>query len=198
MRNRSIIADIFRFNSSKLERLKYPYPDSGVVIDGDRYYAVPSAQQHRLSDYDDDDDAVNDEDAIDRAVKITLKMSPLHSDKDARVLTPLHYPTPRRGITHASTLTERSTRDLPSVLLNCEESKAMMATELEAAGIAFDGAGGGQGQMDSGENGGVASLSLLRPHAFAVQSVNYVEWMMGYPPGWTDLNYQNQGTESNA
>lgn len=26
----------------------------------------------------------------------------------------------------------------------------------------------------------------------------FVEWMMGYPQGWTDLNYQNQSTELNA
>ena len=151
MRNRRVIADIFRdMNSIDVDRLIYPFPENGLVIDN-RFYAVPSNASSVTN-------STEDEDRED-AVKITIKMP------DGKILTPVHYPTPRRGITHGSSLTDRSTRDLPSMLLHCEETLNAMASELP-----------------SGER-------PEKPQTIAIQNVNYVEWLMGYPADWTRVNH---------
>ena len=69
------------------------------------------------------------------------------------------YPTPRRGITHPSaTITERSLHDLPTVLVHSNVAKEQM----RAAGY---------------EPGTRA----------VIPNVEYTEWIMGFPPGWTKV-----------
>lgn len=75
-----------------------------------------------------------------------------------------NFPTPRRGITHASTLTERSIRDLPTILVYCKKT----ADHLVDIGYQPP-----------------ADKAL---HSVLVPSVNYIEWMMGYPLDWTRLD----------
>ncbi|NDA62563.1 hypothetical protein EB118_19925 [bacterium] len=80
-------------------------------------------------------------------VKITLNINGTH-----QILQ--RFPTPRNGITHASALTARSIRDLPTVLVQCEETRAQLIR---------------------------SSTEKIIP------SVNYIEWMMGYPKDYTHV-----------
>lgn len=73
-----------------------------------------------------------------------------------------NYPTLRRGITHPSNVTERSMHDLPTVLCNTTLSHAHIATVFK------------DGIPD-------------RLQGHIVPNVNYLEWMMGYPPDWTKV-----------
>jgi DNA (cytosine-5)-methyltransferase 1 len=82
--------------------LKYPYPETGLLYQG-VYYAIP--KKHTMHVRHTVDTSI-----VDPTTNKLIKM--------------VHWPTPRRGLTHASTLTERSMRDLPTVLINSEVSKA--------------------------------------------------------------------------
>lgn len=107
----------------------------GLVIDG-RYYSMPKA--------------VDLEDK-----KHSIDIEVCFNDKPVKFK---HFPTPRRGMTHASSLTERSLRDLPTVLVNS------VPDYLKELG--FDPA-------------------TTPPHTVAIANVNYVEWLMGYAKDWT-------------
>jgi DNA (cytosine-5)-methyltransferase 1 len=156
MRNKQAIIDIFKsFGSLAVNRLKYPFPETGLVTD-DRFYSIPSMN---LSIKDADESETDAPAQVD----ITLKMP------DGKVLNPIHYPTPRRGITHACSLTERSTRDLPSVLLHSEQALDGMTAEMSEA----------LGQDVERPD---------KPQGIVIQNVNYVEWMMGYPADWTRVS----------
>ena len=124
-----------------VKSLEYPYPEAGLVVDG-RCFGIPKRKTVEVK----------------HTIEITLAMAP----KPVRVG---NYPTPRRGITHPSALSERSIRDLPTVLVNCEETRRHMA---EAHGVF--------------PPEGTAGM-----HAVALPSVRYIEWMMGYPPDWTKV-----------
>jgi hypothetical protein len=117
--------------------LKYPYPECGILYDK-RYIS--------LSKIDTD---------IKHKVTITLS-------HDGKTITMGNFPTPRRGITHASSLTDRSLRDLPTILVNSLEAKAY----IESQGI----------------------QPSDKMHTLVIANVNYVEWMMGYPKNWTKVN----------
>jgi DNA (cytosine-5)-methyltransferase 1 len=75
-------------------------------------------------------------------------------------LSPPHWPTPRR-MAHASQLTQRSVRDLPTLLVNSKQALEWIL----AQGIDPED----------------------KPHAVAVVNVSYVEWMMGYVANWTKI-----------
>jgi DNA (cytosine-5)-methyltransferase 1 len=82
------------------------------------------------------------------------------------IMSMLHFPTPRRGLTHPSTLTERSMRDLPTVLVNSEVSKLYM--------------------MSKG-----VDITAKPLHEIAIANVNYIEWLMGYSVDWTKTSFVN-------
>jgi hypothetical protein len=132
------------------EDLAYPYPEAGLVFEG-RFFALPRSiktvkpQQQQEPDH---------------GVLIHLDCG-----EDApRKLE--NYPTPRRGITHASSLTARSTHDLPSVLVHCLETRRYVQERCPEA---------------------LAALPEGKMHTIVHANVNYIEWMMGYAPDWTKV-----------
>lgn len=135
------VENIFGEAGEKVTAVEYPYPDSALVVNGKMY---------NLS-------------------KVKNSSSkPIHNintdimDPTGKLCKMLHFPTPRHGITHASSLTERAMHDLPTVLVNCEKSREYM----EAKGLDIH-------KMEK---------SL---HQVVIPNVNYIEWMMGYPRDWT-------------
>jgi hypothetical protein len=165
MRNQRAITDIFRqFGSIDVDKLKYPFPDTGLVTDG-RFYSIPSMNLSIKTAAD-----------VNRVpVDIAVTMP------DGRVLRPMNYPTPRRGMAHASTLNDRAMRDLPSVLLHSEKTIEGMARDLA---IMYP-------QEEGQEAEGDAQIVRRpeKPQDIAIQNVNYVEWMMGYPSDWTRVKH---------
>jgi DNA (cytosine-5)-methyltransferase 1 len=117
--------------SSPLEDLTYPYPTVGAII-GREFFAVPMKQLA----------------GVQHAVTIRV---------DGREFA--NYPTPRHGLNHASTVTERSLHDLPTVLINSDVAKEQVMAKL-----------------------GEVPENL---HKHVLPNVEYIEWMMGYAPGWT-------------
>ena len=120
------------------EQLDYPYADAGIVIKN-VYYPFPDAAFTK---------------AVRHAIPITVK----HGDKEVKFQ---HFPTPRRGICHASSLTDRSLRDLPTVLINSQENLDLLKKE----GFSFK------------DDNKVQNIVQANVH--------YIEWMMGYPKDWT-------------
>jgi DNA (cytosine-5)-methyltransferase 1 len=77
-------------------------------------------------------------------------------------------PTPRHGLTYPSSVTERSIKELPTILVHCEETRealAESATETET------------------------DANTL--HTILTPNVNFIEWMMGYPRDWTKIENNN-------
>lgn len=117
--------------------LTYPYPETGLIHQG-MFYAVPAQHvppvQHKVS--------------------ITVQL-----DGQTRRLPNL--PTPRHGLTHASSLTDRAVHDLPTVMVYCEETRQRLPpSEAEEQPL----------------------------HQRLIPDVNYIEWMMGYSKDWTSPN----------
>ncbi len=184
LRNQRAITDIFgQFGSIDIDLLKYPFPDTGLVTTG-RFYSMPSMNLSIKTAAD-----------VHRApIDITVAMP------DGRVLRPINYPTPRRGITYASALTERGLRDLPTVLLHSEKSLDGMARDLAIMyphdPVELEGDVPIEGEDPTTTNIPDIPNTITRqanshrpdkPHNIAVQNVNYVEWMMGYPCDWTKV-----------
>lgn len=85
----------------------------------------------------------------------------IHVQVDSdKVIRMGNFPTPRHGNTHAAAMTDRATRDLPTVLVNCKDCYAL-ASELDVK---------------------VAPGKMAE---VAVPNVTYIEWMMGFPQDWT-------------
>lgn len=120
-----------------MDTLNYPFPDQGIIIKS-KYLITPSIARDGTHN-----------------VPITMKFN----DKE---FTMINYPTPRRGLTHASSLTERSLRDLPSILVHCKETETYCVQK------------------------GVAITDKM--HTVVLPNVNYIEWMMGYPKDWTKVS----------
>jgi hypothetical protein len=76
-----------------------------------------------------------------------------------------NFPTPRRAMTHAATINDRSVRDLPTILVYCKTT----ADYLAQNSIRFH-----------------PDKAL---HNVLVINVNYIEWMMGYPKDWTRISF---------
>lgn len=70
----------------------------------------------------------------------------------------MHMPTPRRGLNHASSLTERSMRDLPTVLIYSDEAKVELGADYP---------------------------THCPPYQALIANIRFIEWMMGYPRDWT-------------
>lgn len=130
-----MLAECMEDFATDLSSMKLPYPDTGLVYNG-RFYSIP-----RRPVYDKPHD-----------VEITLV-------RDKTTVTMPNYPTPRRGLTHPSTLTDRSMRDLPTVMVNSERT----LSQLRELGVDYG----------------------AKPHAIVLPNVEYIEWLQGYASGWT-------------
>jgi len=69
------------------------------------------------------------------------------------------YPTPRHGNVRPSRLTERTSKDLATILVHCQETSAYVDSILPGA----------------------------EPIKVCVPNVAFLEYMMGYPQGWTQI-----------
>ena len=138
IKNVTHITDCFSSFSTAATSLDYPYPDGGIVH-GDRFYALPKYHQE--------------------VVMLPCISTTIRNGNTTHTLDRL--PTPRKGITYASSLTDRSIRDLPTILVNCEESKEYLRTC------------------------NVDVPTDKPPHAYMIANVKFIEWMMGYPEDYT-------------
>lgn len=84
------------------------------------------------------------------------------------------FPTPRRGITHANNVTDRTIRDLPTVLINCIESVSRASQELDIPLC---------GDTDSKK-----ARIINKPMTYLLPNVEYIEWMMNFPKNWTRIS----------
>ena len=161
-KNIHTITSCFQDFSFNVSDMQYPYPDSGIVIDS-KCFLLPDTKHIKCP-------------VPNVSISLFYNGKTINMDK---------YPTPRRGITHASTLTDRSIRDLPTILVYCNETKHFIAQNYN-------------------------NLPLTSPlHTIILPNVHYIEWMMGYPPNWTRIpnpfhsskakanNNNNDGTKSN-
>ena len=136
------ISSAFSIYARKLSSVSYPYPETGLII-GDLFYDMPVNTQK-----------INQ-------VKIDVKIGGA-AGKEPFVFNTL--PTPRRGMTHASSVTDRSVRDLPTVLVHSHLA------------------------IDYMKSLGIPEPEQGKWQAVAVANVNYIEWMMGYAKDWTKVH----------
>jgi hypothetical protein len=101
-------------------------------------------------------------------VKITIRQG-------EKLLKMDKYPTPRRGITHANTVTDRTIRDLPTVLVNCMETLSHAQKELPTL------------PMEVSE----PNNKQHKPMTYLLPNVEYIEWMMNFPRNWTRVDPSN-------
>lgn len=150
------ITVMFSDYSLPVSNLAYPYPSSGVIVQN-LFYALPSCPTEEVF----------------TLPQITIK----HNEK---LITLKKFPTPRHGVTHASSITDRSLKDLPTILVHCEQSRALFGAH------------------------NVDKNLFPKLHTVAVPNVGYIEWMMGYPRDWTKVrNYvsnwsKNKGPTRNT
>lgn len=129
--------------SMPLESVGYPYPDRAIVL-GTSVFPFPKRQPVAAS----------------HSVRITMQFNNETS-------TIGNYPTPRHGMTHPSTVTERAMRDLPTILVHCNESMEHIRSVVPDA-------------------------DPLTVRTLVTPNVQYIEWMMGYPPDWTRVVYASK------
>lgn len=137
--------------STPISDLNYPYSDSAIVAGG-LLYNVPRRRAQPIA----------------HTVQI---MSPGGPKANGEYVRFENYPTPRRGITHASSLTDRSIRDLPTILVYCKQT----ADRLRSMEPPF------------------VPPEDKQIHSLLIPNVNYVEWMMGYPADWTRIEHGSGG-----
>lgn len=142
----SEIGALFQEYSTNLYDMTYPFPESGLIYNSS-FYSIPSRKLHKDKKHH---------------VSITIN--------DDKTLD--NFPTPRRGVNHAATLTERTMRDLPTVLVQCKES------------------------LDYVHDHDVVSFDKITD--VVIPNVNYIEWMMGFPKDWTKVNTikEKKGTKT--
>ena len=121
---------------SDAKHLAYPFPDSGMVYKG-QYLALPRSKKH-----------------LQNRIHISIQNEQI-----------TNFPTPRRGITHSSIVTERSLHDLPTVLINSDEAIEYIKQHIPIP----------------------EKLSNV-----VIPNVNYIEWMMGYRENWTRIEKTKQ------
>ena len=114
------------------------FPDAGLVVDG-KMIQMPLKQQSIDND------------------KVSLHIT-LGDEK----INYVKFPTPRHGNTHAASLTARGSRDLPTVLTNCDETIEI----IKSLGVEYE---------------------VGKIYKVVVPNVNYIEWMMGFPQDWTKV-----------
>lgn len=84
-------------------------------------------------------------------------------EMNGAVYKPPHWPTPRRTV-HASSLTARSIRDLPTLLVHSKASVDFML-----------------------RHGASVEHVKVKPQGICIPNINYIEWMMGYKKDWTKV-----------
>ena len=134
--NTQKIFDCLGSYATNVETLEYPYPEKGTIFNGKFLGLPPTATSKRTF----------------------IEITGPSGNKIGS------FPTPRRGITHASMVTERSMHDLPTVLINSKEAIDYIKREIPA-------------NQEIPEK----LMSIVIPN------VNYIEWMMGYQKDWTRL-----------
>ena len=136
------IKECFLEYSHDVKSLSYPLSDNGIII-SNRFYNLPKPNTTNIQ----------------HSIDIQI----IHEGKTIKYN---NYPTPRRGITHCSTLTERSIRDLPTVLVHSTKARDYISHVL-----------------------GNDTPHLKTSNTSCVPNVRYIEWMMGFPTDWTKTNY---------
>lgn len=144
--NAESIRDCFSSHAQHVDTLDYPFPDCGMILD-DSFFPLPKFERET-------------EKTGDRVV------ATMHHKGNTHVLSRL--PTPRRGNTHPANVTDRTVRDLPTILLYCRESREYIQRVC------------GDEQLPD------------KLHSIATPNVRYVEYMMGYPQDWTKVRAQWQ------
>ena len=136
-KNARLLSDSLSSYATDASSLAYPFPEAGFVS-GERFYPMPKALP------------IIKPGQIDITILMPGQSAPVKM---------LSYPTPRRGITHHSQLTDRSIHDLPTVLVHSTVSHAFQR-----------------------------SLGFEPGDKAVIANVNYIEWMMGYPKDWTRVS----------
>lgn len=137
-KNRKQLYDCLNTYAQSSSTMMYPYPEACVLYTNlGQYIELPKSKAFAPNNIASLDIVVDDK-------KVTLN----------------NLPTPRRGVTHASTSTERSIRDLPSVLVNNLQTKEYVKNIFP-------------------------SMRDEDIHSSVVPNVHYIEWMMGFPKDWT-------------
>jgi DNA (cytosine-5)-methyltransferase 1 len=136
-KNTRLLSDSLSSYATDASSLAYPFPEAGFVS-GERFYPMPKALP------------IIKPGQIDITILMPGQSTPVKM---------LSYPTPRRGITHHSQLTDRSIHDLPTVLVHSTVSHAYQR-----------------------------SLGFEPGDKAVIANVNYIEWMMGYPKDWTRVS----------
>ena len=121
--------------------LCYPFPEAGIIRNG-TFVPLPSHKQQSANPS-----------RVDNYV--------VFGDKTVKMC---NYPTLRRGITHPSTVTERSLHDLPTVLCNTTIALTQVKEGLADAWQEQD-----------------------RLQGLVIPNMNYLEWLQGYPADWTKI-----------
>jgi len=127
----TIVKSLYAY-CQEVSELDYPYPESGIIFKG-KFLGLEG-----------------------KRTRTTTSISVCVNGSNMSAL-----PTPRRGITHASTVTDRSLHDLPTVLLNSTVAMDYIRERL-----------------------GVVPEKLM---SVCIPNVNYIEWMMGYRADWTRI-----------
>jgi DNA (cytosine-5)-methyltransferase 1 len=146
-KNWSHIASCLSDYGVDVDTLDYPFPETGLIVNG-YMFGIPKKK------------------AVD--VKHNVEISLVLPNNTTMRIG--NYPTPRRGITHPSSLSDRSIRDLPTVLVNCEETRKYLQEER----------------------------NIELPSALVLPNVKYIEWMMGYKPDWTRIKTDISKHSKNA
>lgn len=133
--------------------LEYPFPETGLIANN-MYYTLPNF----TSSYKSSNNSG-------QKILATIEFN-------GKQITFENYPTPRHGITHASTLTDRSLRDLPTILVYCKETKKFLT-----------------------KTDNLPEDKSLKFHSIMTPNIQYIEWMMGYPHNWTKVSKQKQEQE---
>lgn len=136
------LATCLQFASVGPDEIGYPFNDSGLIYEG-RFYPLPRAR------------------APDRSGEPVAVLK--FKGKDIALQK---FPTPRRGMCNATVLTERGLKDLPTVLVHCDEAKQWLRENSDLDEETIEG-------------------GML--HKYCIPNVRYVEYIMGYPGGgdWT-------------
>lgn len=96
------------FSSAKvpMSELSYPFPQSGIIVDG-MYFGIPGDYHNYKNPM------------YSSSICLSLKYK-------NQTITLNKLPTPRHGITHPSSLTDRTIHDLPTILVHCDSDNRVV------------------------------------------------------------------------
>lgn len=137
-RNIQVVKTCFGRASVPMSELSYPFPQTGVIMDGMYFPLAGDYHNHKNPMYP-------------TPVSLTLTYKNQN-------ITLSKLPTPRHGITHPSSMTDRTIHDLPTILVHSNDNESHSKGEGKPL------------------------------HTISVPNVNYIEWMMGFPTDWTKIS----------